>query len=155
MRPRSSSWQSNATIPLLGERTAVSRRSSSRMQYCEDCSNTLRMSSFYMSRRSSSRMQYCEDCSNTLRMSSFYITICGRAEHVLRVRVRSMSATVTSGHGIILILFSNVGIRSTSASAFGLESSETWSWAPTCYLTQWYRNFLETVVPGLLGAGTH
>jgi hypothetical protein len=72
---------------------------------------------------------------NTLRMSSFYITFCGQTKRVLRVRVRSASTTVTSGHGIILMLSANVGIKSASASAFGLVSSGTLSWAPICYMT--------------------
>jgi hypothetical protein len=42
---------------------------------------------------------------NTLRMSSFYTTFCGQMKRVLRVRACSMSTTVTSGHGIILMLY--------------------------------------------------
>jgi hypothetical protein len=47
----------------------------------------------------------------------------------------STSTTVTSGHGIILMLSANVGIKSTSASAFGFVSSGTLLWAPICYQT--------------------
>jgi hypothetical protein len=70
---------------------------------------------------------------NTLRMSSFYITFC--RQYVLRMRVCSMSARITSAHGIILILSVNVSIKSAPASAFGLKSSGTFSCAPSCYLT--------------------
>jgi hypothetical protein len=73
---------------------------------------------------------------NALRMSSFYTTFCGRTKLVLRLRVCWTSTTVTFGYGIILILSANVGIKSASASAFGLVSSGT-LWAPICYLTGW------------------
>jgi hypothetical protein len=56
------------------------------------------------------------------------------------MRVCSTSTAVTSGHGIILMLSANVGIKSASASAFGLVSSGTLSWAPICYLTGWLLN---------------
>jgi hypothetical protein len=52
------------------------------------------------------------------------------------------------------MLFTNEGIVFASASAFGLVSSGTLSWAPICYLTgltaQRYRDFLENVLPWLL-----
>jgi hypothetical protein len=67
-----------------------------------------------------------------------------KTKHVLRVTVRSVSATVTSGHGIIFILSANVGIRSASTSAFGLELSEI---VMGPYLLP---DFRKTVVPGLL-----
>jgi hypothetical protein len=72
---------------------------------------------------------------NTLQTSSFYATFCGQTTRVLRVRVCSTSTTVISGYGIILMLSANVGIKCASASAFGLVSSGTLSWAPICYLT--------------------
>jgi hypothetical protein len=37
----------------------------------------------------------------------------------------------------MLMLSENVGVRSASASTFGLESSETLSWDPVFYLTGW------------------
>jgi hypothetical protein len=77
---------------------------------------------------------------NTLRMSSFYTTFCGQRKRDLRVRVCSTSTAVTSGHGLILMLSANVGIKSASASAFGLVSSGSLSWAPICYLTCWLLN---------------
>lgn len=43
-----------------------------------------------------------------------------------------MYTTVTPGQGIILMLLANVGIKSASASASGLVSSGTLSWAPIC-----------------------
>jgi hypothetical protein len=52
---------------------------------------------------------------STLQMCSFYITIRGETEDVLRVRVCSISTTVTSGHGTILMLSANVRITSASA----------------------------------------
>jgi hypothetical protein len=60
---------------------------------------------------------------NTLRMSSYYITFCGQTKRVLRVRVCSTSTTVTSRHGIILMLSANVDIK--PASTFELVSSGT------------------------------
>jgi hypothetical protein len=77
---------------------------------------------------------------NTLRMSSFCTTFCGQTKRVLHVRVCSTSTTVTSGHGIILMVSANVGILSATASAFGLVSSGTLSWAPICYWTGWMLN---------------
>jgi hypothetical protein len=58
------------------------------------------------------------------------------------------STRVTSGQGIILLLFVVVGIMSASALTFGLVSSGTLWWARP--LTGWltahrYRNFLEIV----------
>jgi hypothetical protein len=50
------------------------------------------------------------------------------------------------------MLSANVGIKSASASAFGLVSSGTLSWArllPDRLTVQRYRDFLETVLPGL------
>jgi hypothetical protein len=52
-----------------------------------------------------------------------------------RREVCIISTTVVSGHGIILVLSPNVGIKSNSSSAFGLVRSGTLSWAPNCYLT--------------------
>lgn len=60
---------------------------------------------------------------NTLRMRSFYIIFC------------ITSKTVTSGHGKILVMSSNTGIKSFSQPGFGLESSGTVSRAPIYYLT--------------------
>jgi hypothetical protein len=68
---------------------------------------------------------------NTLRMGSAF---CGQTKCLLRVRLCPASATFTSAHRIIIMLSPNVGIKSASASAFGLASSGT-LWAPSCYLT--------------------
>jgi hypothetical protein len=68
-------------------------------------------------------------------------------KHDLYVRVCSTPTTVTSGHGIILMLSMNMSITSASPSVLGLGSS-----GPLCYLTaQQYHDFLETVLLGLLG----
>jgi hypothetical protein len=56
----------------------------------------------------------------TLQASSFCITFHVQTKHVLHVKV--CSPIVTSGHGLILMLFANLGINYASASAFGLES---------------------------------
>jgi hypothetical protein len=48
-----------------------------------------------------------------------------------------MSTTLTSGHGIILMLPTNVDIKCASSSVFGLISLATLSWAPICHLTGW------------------
>jgi hypothetical protein len=114
--PQSTSWRTFASIPLLAERASVSRRSSS-------TDAILRMAT-----------------STRCGWALFYTTFCGQTKRVLRVRVCSASTTVTSGHGIILMLSANVGIKSTSASAFGLVSSGTLSWAPICYWTVWLLN---------------
>jgi hypothetical protein len=79
------------------------------------------------------RCNFESDYISTLRKSSFYITFLEQTKHVLIVRVRWTSTTVTAGHGIILMLSVNVGIK--TASAFGPESSATLSWAPVCYPT--------------------
>jgi hypothetical protein len=51
-----------------------------------------------------------------------------------------MSTTATFRHVIILMLSAEVGVKSTSAPAFGLESLRTMFWAPICYLTGWPLN---------------
>jgi hypothetical protein len=84
---------------------------------------------------------------NTLGVSS-YTTVCRYTKLVLRMNLYLGSTRVTSGQGIILILFVVVGFKSASALTFGLVSSGTLWWARP--LTGWltahrYRNFLETV----------
>jgi hypothetical protein len=54
---------------------------------------------------------------NTLRMRSFCITVCGQAKRVLRVRMCSPSAAVTSRHWIIIMLSEILSIGSSSASS--------------------------------------
>lgn len=56
-------------------------------------------------------------------------------EHVLCAMVCLTPTVVTSGHGIILMLSAKVGIKSASASTFGLENSGALSWVLNCYLT--------------------
>jgi len=87
---------------------------------------------------------------NTLRMGSAF---CGQTKCLLRVRLCPASATFTSAHRIIIMLSPNVGIKSASASAFGLASSGTLlgpCLLPDRLNAQRYRDFLETVLPGLL-----
>ena len=84
---------------------------------------------------------------NTLRVSS-YTTLCRYTKLALRINLYLASTRITSGQGIILLLFVVVGIMSASALTFGLVSSRTLWWARP--LTGWltahlYRNFLETV----------
>jgi len=84
---------------------------------------------------------------NTLRVIS-YTTVCRYMKLVLRMNLYLASTRVTSGQGIILVLFVVVGIKSASALTFELLSSGTLWWARP--LTGWltahrYRNFLETV----------
>jgi hypothetical protein len=43
-------------------------------------------------------------------MSSLYMTFYGQMKNVLRVGACSMSTTITSGQGLILMLPANVGI---------------------------------------------
>jgi hypothetical protein len=59
---------------------------------------------------------------HTLRATSFYLIFSGETKHVLHVTVYSASTAATSGHGMILVLPRNVGMKSASvsASAFGL-----------------------------------
>jgi hypothetical protein len=71
-----------------------------------------------------------------MRMSSLPIIFCGRKS--VSVKECSTSTAVNPRHGIILMLSANVGIK--SASAFGLESSRTLSWAPICCLRGWVLN---------------
>jgi hypothetical protein len=91
---------------------------------------------------------------NTLRMNSSYTTFCGQMKRVLCERVCSAATTVTFGHGITLMLSKNVGIKSASASVFGLATSGTSSWAPICspdrLTAQRCCDFLGSVLPGLL-----
>jgi hypothetical protein len=77
---------------------------------------------------------FYEWLNNTLGVSYFYTTFCGETNHI-RVRVSLTSTTVPSGHGIILMLSANVGMKSAAASAFAVVSSEILSWVIICYLT--------------------
>jgi hypothetical protein len=81
-----------------------------------------------------------------MQIDSFYITFCGQTKHVLSVSVATSTGD-TSGHGITLMLTANVGIKSASTSAFGLESSRI---LPDRLTAQLYRDFQESVPPGLL-----
>jgi hypothetical protein len=73
---------------------------------------------------------------------------------VLWVRVHSVFTTGISVGKIILILSSELGIKSTLASEIRLESLKTLSWALMWYLTGWLisdcHDILETVLPELL-----
>jgi hypothetical protein len=71
---------------------------------------------------------------NTLRMSLFYRILSGHTKSVLCVRVRSTSTTVVYEHGMVLMLFANVGIKPASASAFGWYRREhqCWPLSATC-----------------------
>lgn len=64
---------------------------------------------------------------NTTYMSSFYTKYCGHTRYVLHVEVPS-NTTGTSGCGIILMLPTNVDIKSASTWMFVVVSSETLSW---------------------------
>jgi hypothetical protein len=55
--------------------------------------------------------------------------------HVWCVSVCSLSTTLPSGHGIILMLSSNVGVRSSSVWTFRLLTMEALLWAPICWQT--------------------
>jgi hypothetical protein len=61
------------------------------------------------------------------------LVYCEQTNRVLRVRVCWMSSGVTYGHRIILVLSASGGIRFSTATAFGLESSVTLL-APMCFL---------------------
>jgi hypothetical protein len=80
---------------------------------------------------------------NTLRMSSFHTTICGQTKQVLRLTVCSTSTTVTSGHGVILVLSANGRIKYASKS---LRSSWNCSTGllenvpPTVRKRSWYQH---------------
>jgi hypothetical protein len=71
---------------------------------------------------------------NKLRMGCLYTKFCGQTKHALRVKICSTFTVVTFVNGTILTLSSNMGIKSASASTFGLESSGTcrWSLPATC-----------------------
>jgi hypothetical protein len=109
--PRSTSWRSTASIPLIAEGTSVSRRSSSTDAIL--------------------RKPIIE---NDLYLHNILWTdeACDTREGVLT------STTVTSGHGLILMLSETMDIKSTSALAFGLEWSGRLSWAPICSATSWF-----------------
>jgi hypothetical protein len=69
---------------------------------------------------------------------SGYIQSLNKKNSVRRLSIFSIwrcvleSTAVTTGHGIILIISMNVGIRSTSELAFRLVLSGTILWAPVC-----------------------
>jgi hypothetical protein len=93
---------------------------------------------------------------NTLRMSCFCTTFGGQTRRVLRVIVCLASTTVTSEQETILMLLGNVGIKFSSELAFELILSVTLSWPvgpwllPDSLTAQRQRDFLETVLPGLV-----
>lgn len=66
--------------------------------------------------------------------------IFGTDEQVLLVTLCSVSKTVITGHRIVLILSTSVHMKPGSASACGLKSLGTLSYAPVCYLTCWLLN---------------
>jgi hypothetical protein len=78
-------------------------------------------------------------------------TIVWTDKHDLYVRVCSTSTTVTSEHGIILMLSVNMSINSALPSVLGLESSGHCCGPNIWYLTaQQYHDFLEIVLLELL-----
>jgi hypothetical protein len=60
------------------------------------------------------------------------------------VRLCSTSLRVTSGHGKILIITANVGIKSAWGTLLGLETSRTFC-THGCYLTGWLLNDIVTI----------
>jgi hypothetical protein len=94
---------------------------------------------------------FANDYINTLRKKFFYIEFCGQTKNILRVRVRPTSMTVTSGHGMILMLSATPGMKSASVSPFWMESLGTLPWAPPSNPNApRFRDLLETVLPGPL-----
>jgi hypothetical protein len=91
------------------------------------------------------RMEFCEWLRHQHTSDGIFFTckLCGQAMNILRVRVFSMSAVLTSGHGIILIFCEH--IKSASSLAFVLESSGHWCWGPICYVTGWLLNDIMRV----------
>lgn len=63
-----------------------------------------------------------------LWMSCFYTEFYW--QHVLHMRMCSVSITITSGHRIIFVLSVNMGIKAASGSVFGLTLLGTLSCAP-------------------------
>jgi hypothetical protein len=106
----------NCIHPLLAEQTSVSRRSPSTDAILFMATSTRCGWALFT--------QHSAD-----RWSVFYVWGCVPT-----------STIVTSGHGIILMLFADVCVKSASASAFGLLPSGTLSWAPSCDLTGWLLN---------------
>jgi hypothetical protein len=91
---------------------------------------------------------------STLRMSSVYTTLCGQTKHGLRLRVYSTSTAVTFGHRIILTISEELGIKSASALVFGAGIVDDVVMGtylvPDKLSAPWHRDFLRTVLPGLL-----
>jgi hypothetical protein len=116
--PRSTFWQSLASLPLVTER----------MQFCEW-----------------TRHRHSED---ELFFAQHSVD---RHIRVLRVNVCSASITVTSEHWVIM-LSANVSIRFRVSGWAGI----VWDIVMDPYMLsdrltgQWYREFLETILPGLL-----
>jgi hypothetical protein len=71
------------------------------------------------------KCSFANGCISTLRMSSFCATNTRNAFYAWGCVQRSQ---ITSEHGIIIMLSTNIGIISTSKSALGLVSSGTLSW---------------------------
>jgi hypothetical protein len=97
------------------------------------------------------RMQYFEWL-RYQRTANGRITFCGQTKSVLRVSVCSTSTTVTCGQGINLTLFANVGIKFASESVWtGIVGDiVVGPDLPSDRLkAQRYRDYLETVVPGM------
>jgi hypothetical protein len=87
---------------------------------------------------------------NTLLMSSLYIVFYGQKKNVLRVRACSMSTTVTSGKGLILMLPANVGISPFQCQRLGwnrrahCHGSLSTTWQADCSTISWFSGSCST-----------
>jgi hypothetical protein len=70
--------------------------------------------------------------------------------HASRVRVSSISTTISYGHGKILKLEANMGIKSPSTSVFWPELSGRMTLLPDRLIAQQYHNLLETAPVGCI-----
>lgn len=76
----------------------------------------------------------------TTSTHSRWDSFCGQIRYALWMRVVSTSTIVTSGHVVILMLYTDVGMKTISVSAFRLASSGTLLWDPICCPVGWLLN---------------
>jgi hypothetical protein len=124
--PRSTSWRSTTSMPLITKCMSVSRLSS--------CMDLIL------------RTDASAHCGwGVLRNILWTEEACYSCENVF---------TVHLWVGVICLLSMNMGIKSVSVSAFGLESPVKWSWdthlLPESMTARPYRDFLETPILELL-----
>jgi hypothetical protein len=80
---------------------------------------------------------------DTTQIISFYIPFCAQTKHVLSIRAYSISTKYNSEHGVILIVFLNIGVQFVFSTNVCAGIVEGISGALICHLKT---DFLETVL---------